>query len=304
MAVNIGENIKKLRAEKNVTQEQLAEYLSITYQSVSKWENNVTSPDLYLIPVIAEYFDVTIDDLFKIKMDGYRNKAARLFAVYEHSHNKEDFDKAYNEYEKLFAENQADDEDMRIYGTLNHYFAKELVKKAEILLRKSIEIGHETADAQLMFLLNDFGRNDENIELYEKSVENVPENPRNWHLLSISYHQSKMYDKALQTVLAALEKFPDHSGLLTRCGELYKDLKQYDKAFYYWNKSFEQDPSNIANQYSMAFAYTELGQYEKSAAAWEKVIAFCEYLNYTEDVKWPKQELSKLRILIEQENEK
>jgi len=48
MAFNIGGNIKKLRAEKGVTQEQLAEHLSITYQSVSKWENNITSPDLYL----------------------------------------------------------------------------------------------------------------------------------------------------------------------------------------------------------------------------------------------------------------
>ena len=86
MAFNIGGNIKKLRAEKGVTQEQLAEHLSITYQSVSKWENNITSPDLYLIPAIAEYFEVSIDDLFKVDMNGYRNKAARLFAVYEHTH--------------------------------------------------------------------------------------------------------------------------------------------------------------------------------------------------------------------------
>jgi len=58
MALNIGENIKKLRAEKGITQEQLAEHLSITYQSVSKWENGITAPDLYLIPTIAKYFGV------------------------------------------------------------------------------------------------------------------------------------------------------------------------------------------------------------------------------------------------------
>ena len=38
MALNIGENIKRLRTEKGTTQEQLAEHLSITYQSVSKWD--------------------------------------------------------------------------------------------------------------------------------------------------------------------------------------------------------------------------------------------------------------------------
>ena len=67
MALNIGENIKKLRAEKGVTQEQLAEHLSITYQSVSKWENNITAPDVHLIPAIAKYFGMSIDKLFQVR---------------------------------------------------------------------------------------------------------------------------------------------------------------------------------------------------------------------------------------------
>ena len=69
MSLNIGENIKSLRAEKGATQEQLAEHLSITYQSVSKWENNITAPDLQLIPMIAEFFGVSINTLFKAKKD-------------------------------------------------------------------------------------------------------------------------------------------------------------------------------------------------------------------------------------------
>jgi len=69
MAFNIGENIKQLRAEKGVTQEQLAEHLSITYQSVSKWENNITAPDIHSIPAIAEYFGVSINKLFKAKIN-------------------------------------------------------------------------------------------------------------------------------------------------------------------------------------------------------------------------------------------
>jgi len=69
MALNIGDNIKRLRNEKNATQEQLAQYLSITYQSVSKWENNVTTPDLHLIPMIAEFFGVSINKLFKVWMN-------------------------------------------------------------------------------------------------------------------------------------------------------------------------------------------------------------------------------------------
>ena len=71
MKLNIGENIKKLRNEKQVTQEQLAGHLLISCQAVSKWENNISTPDIALIPFIAEYFDVQIDELFKINMKFY-----------------------------------------------------------------------------------------------------------------------------------------------------------------------------------------------------------------------------------------
>ena len=141
MAFSIGGNIKKLRAEKGVTQEQLAQRLSITCQSVSKWENNITSPDLYLIPAIADYFDVSIDELFQTNMQGYKNKAARLFALYEHRRTTQNFVKAEAEFESLIAEGKADAEDYRNYGMLNQFHAQRLNRKAEDGLRKSIERG-------------------------------------------------------------------------------------------------------------------------------------------------------------------
>ena len=61
--MTIGERIKQLRQEKNITQEQLAEYLNISYQSVSKWEHGSSSPDISLIVPIAQFFNVTTDEL-------------------------------------------------------------------------------------------------------------------------------------------------------------------------------------------------------------------------------------------------
>ena len=62
--MNIGRNIRNLRQQKMLTQEQVAAKLGVTYQSVSKWENGTNSPDISLLPEISELFGVTIDALF------------------------------------------------------------------------------------------------------------------------------------------------------------------------------------------------------------------------------------------------
>ena len=63
MSYELGKKIRLLRLSKGMTQEQLAEKLCVTPQSVSKWENDVTAPDIQLLPQIADYFGVSTDDL-------------------------------------------------------------------------------------------------------------------------------------------------------------------------------------------------------------------------------------------------
>ena len=64
--MNLGETIKKLRRQKDITQEQLAEYLNISSQAVSKWETDLSLPDITLIPMLANIFDVSADVLLGI----------------------------------------------------------------------------------------------------------------------------------------------------------------------------------------------------------------------------------------------
>jgi len=62
--MKIGEIIKKLRKEANVTQEKLADYLGITYQAVSKWENGSALPDITLVVPLANFFNVNVNRFF------------------------------------------------------------------------------------------------------------------------------------------------------------------------------------------------------------------------------------------------
>lgn len=63
MNMYIGENIKRLRLAKNITQEKLAEYLNISAPAVSKWERGETLPDITMVVPLASYFGVTSDEL-------------------------------------------------------------------------------------------------------------------------------------------------------------------------------------------------------------------------------------------------
>ena len=64
MQLKIGNKIKTLRKQRGVTQEQLAEAIGISFQAVSKWENDIALPDITLTPALACYFGVSMDELF------------------------------------------------------------------------------------------------------------------------------------------------------------------------------------------------------------------------------------------------
>jgi len=64
MSETMGSIIMRLRKEKGLTQEQLANELGISFQAVSKWENELSSPDISALPLLADLFGVSIDALF------------------------------------------------------------------------------------------------------------------------------------------------------------------------------------------------------------------------------------------------
>lgn len=64
--MELGNKIKTLRLRAGMTQEMLAEELGVSFQTISKWENNVCAPDIAMLPKLSVYFGVTIDELFDL----------------------------------------------------------------------------------------------------------------------------------------------------------------------------------------------------------------------------------------------
>lgn len=65
MANTMGNRLCTLRKQKNLTQDQLAEAMGVSAQAVSKWENDLSCPDITMLPQLADYFQVSIDSLLR-----------------------------------------------------------------------------------------------------------------------------------------------------------------------------------------------------------------------------------------------
>lgn len=76
--MNLGNKIRELRKKKGLTQEQLAGALNITPQAVSKWENSDSYPDMEMIPILAGFFEVSMDVLFDYDVNALKAKIQKI----------------------------------------------------------------------------------------------------------------------------------------------------------------------------------------------------------------------------------
>ena len=77
--MNIGSNIKKLRLARGMTQEELAEYTGVSSRAVSRWENSVTFPDITLLPILANIFEITVDELLDVDVYKKEQDISQIF---------------------------------------------------------------------------------------------------------------------------------------------------------------------------------------------------------------------------------
>ena len=81
MMIRIGGNLKRLRAKKGLTQEQLAEIFHVSAQAVSRWENDQAYPDMAVLPGLAMFYETTVDDI--LGMARYRKEERLQFVLNE-----------------------------------------------------------------------------------------------------------------------------------------------------------------------------------------------------------------------------
>lgn len=302
---HLAANLRKLRLDKALTQEQTAEKLGVSAQSISRWETGATLPDVLLLPDIAKLYGVLVDDLFKPSPAGYDNNALRLLAVYERSQKPEDFLAAAEEFEKLIREGRATANDWRSYGVIHEYMVYHCLQKATASYDKALEMARDT-DAEMfhrtcrqsILLRCRTGKAAECIREQEASVHDDPDNAANWVDLAHALFFGGKPEAALDTCRTALEKFPEEGLLHVYAGDSLRELKRYEEAFPHWEAAVRLDDKFLDAMYSMAFCRGDMGQFDKAADIWEDIARRLEATGLTIEAQWPREMAAKCRAQV------
>ena len=97
---HLSENLKALRVSRGLTQEQAAELLGVSKQSVSRWENGVTCPDITLLPALASFYETTVDGL--LGNDQEEKEKDLLFHKRQQAHHEGNLREAYDLSQQLY----------------------------------------------------------------------------------------------------------------------------------------------------------------------------------------------------------
>ena len=310
MDFNLGSVIKRLRAEQSVTQDTLAEYLGISYQAVSKWETGTTLPDITLLPKLAAFFGVRIDELFSVnhedeleRIDGMLQKEAMTDQNYTY---------AKRILDGILRENPEDVGAMKRYAKV--YLAKtntDLIAAGR-MLEQVMELAPLDEEVYGLYRnvrgggeYKQHSDNDWFIRVCEPYARKYPQNVSLYRMLIEAMISKKYFDRADELLSAV--KFAGQNKSMKEVllgdialakgdetkakeiwntvpksdwlgqyevGERYNRLNEYESAIECFNNAYEVQtaPRKMDMMYSLAFLYKKLGRFAEAKKEWELII--------------------------------
>ena len=108
MLICLGENIRSLRTARGITQEQFGYEMGVSSQAVSRWENGATYPDITMLPMIADFFDVTLDELMGRGRELDTNEREAFFTRMHEMYDRGEIAAVLEAYDKLLRKHPND----------------------------------------------------------------------------------------------------------------------------------------------------------------------------------------------------
>lgn len=335
MELKLGAAIKKLRINKGIKQEELANFIGVSFQAVSKWETDTTMPDISLLLKLAVFFGVRIDDLFSINSE---DELCRIDYMLDYENLTDDsFLYAKRTLDAILSNNENDTSVLKRYARLYLNKNNRDNLTAGRMLEKAISLS--PLDEELYRLYRQVrggdnystrSGNDWFIRFCAPYADKYPSNIKLYKLLIDAMIEMHYFDRAqnmiehlkkqdtsnmceifngdiefakgnieaAKTIWSSVDK--TDSSAQYEIGERFNRICEYEQAIECFENAFTTAtfPRVLSSTYSLAFLYTKLGKYQKANNMWQRIIDVQESdwgLTEGTQVDWPRNEIVKLK---------
>jgi transcriptional regulator with XRE-family HTH domain len=242
--MDIGKKIKELRKSKGITQEQLAQSLGVSFQAVSKWETNIALPDITLVPILASYFSVSVDELFDFSLTETEKE---IESIAEEARN--------------YIESNPDQGRKIIENGLKKY-------PENVVLLNS-----------LLYVINYSENPDETIAVANKIIEKTSRNDLKYDALRFLAYAYKVKGD-MKSAKDAIEQIPEiYFNKLTEMAYLLSGEEKLNAAQKQKLVSFE---NLIQMMWKIAEYYAETGEYSKAIEETEKALQLIDVIKHSQ----------------------
>lgn len=309
MDFNLGSVIKRLRTEQGVTQDALAEYLGMSYQAVSKWETGTTLPDITLLPKLAVFFGVRIDELFSVD---HEDELERIDAMLQReTMTDQNYAYAKRILDGILRECPKDVEVMKRYAKVYLARTNTDLLTAGKMLEQAMELAPLDEEIYSLYRsvrggseYKQHSDNDWFIRVCEPYARKYPQNIGLYRMLIEAMVSKKYFDRA-EELLGAV-KFTGENKYMKEvfsgdialakgdeakakeiwnsvpkndwlgqyeAGERFNRLNEYERAIECFNNAYDAQsaPRKMDMMYSLAFLYKKLGRFGEAKKEWELI---------------------------------
>lgn len=275
--MNIGRKIKSLRLQKSVTQEELAGYLSISAQAISKWENDITTPDIQLLPELSAFFGVTIDELFDVADQTHLERIENMLQI-KRILSEVDYDYVEHFLKEKIGDNIHRGKALSLLADLhNHeaamhseqaeYYAKEALKENPTW--KCNHVALQWAQHGTMTDWN-YSNHHKRIAYYQQFIQENPDYARGYMYLLDELIADGRLEEA-EKILAQMKSVEDDCRVKKYAGDIIWARGKHDEAYSIWDDMVRQEPVNwlvyayTADRYAADCRYQEAIEFNKMA---------------------------------------
>ena len=300
-------------------------YAGVSFQAVSKWETGTTTPDISLLPKLAVFFGVRIDELFGITDT---DELERIEFLLEHERiTDENFAYAKKVLDRALENTPGDVRILKTYTGL--YFAKNQRDRLATgrMLREAMKISPEDDEIWLLYHRFCGNEHEDFINTCEPYLLQVPHSSRLYELLIGAMIECRYFNRA-DALIAVYEKHCGNAMPVVFRGDIALADGRRDDALSFWDSVNEHDhkaqyeigerlkrlaparavtafeksfaaakvPRDLSAVYSLAFLHEQLGNREKAKKAWQTILDVLASDWNTRDgetVDWAKRERAK-----------